>query len=182
MKLIAACDGRDAEAFIATLANVAPVAGTTVIFAHVVDTDIEGQWSDMVGHRWLRQAGSQGERDRFMAAAKQAADEIVQQALALSAHWPATERRPVTLSGNPERELVRLALQEQADVLAIGQHRRELGPHALGRCSRFVVDHAPCPVLLVRDATLRAAAPRLLGDRLHHGPPRPHTGDRAERA
>ncbi len=48
-----------------------------------------------------------------------------------------------------EHEVVRAA--EGADLLICArdgdQHR--LGPHSLGHTTRFVVDHAPCPVLLV---------------------------------
>lgn len=86
--------------------------------------------------------------------------------MALSHDWPVAARRPVELHGNPERELVRLALAERADLLAVGQHRLELGPHAFGRCARFVIDHAPCSVLVVRDDAIRAAAADLLDNRL----------------
>jgi hypothetical protein len=34
-------------------------------------------------------------------------------------------------------------------VLARDGDRTRLGPHSLGPHSRFIVDHAPCPVLLV---------------------------------
>lgn len=52
-------------------------------------------------------------------------------------------------AGRVEREVV--AAAEGADLLILardGDHTR-LGPHSLGPASRFVVDHAPCPVLLV---------------------------------
>jgi nucleotide-binding universal stress UspA family protein len=96
----------------------------------------------------------------------QTAREILEEALALSQDWPVASRRTVDLHGNPERELVRLALSEHADLLAVGQHRVELGPHAIGRCARFVIDHAPCSVVLVRTEPIRAAAAELLGHRL----------------
>jgi nucleotide-binding universal stress UspA family protein len=52
-------------------------------------------------------------------------------------------------SGRPEREVV--AAAEGADLLVLTRDgdRSHLGPHSLGPASRFVVDHAPCPVLLV---------------------------------
>jgi nucleotide-binding universal stress UspA family protein len=56
-----------------------------------------------------------------------------------------TERR----RGRVEREVVTAA--EGMDVLVVardGDHSR-LGPHSLGPAARFVVDHAPCAVLLV---------------------------------
>jgi nucleotide-binding universal stress UspA family protein len=52
-------------------------------------------------------------------------------------------------SGQAEREVV--AAAADADLLVVvrdGDHSR-LGPRSLAPPTRFVVDHAPCPVLLV---------------------------------
>ncbi|MFJ4984248.1 universal stress protein [Streptomyces sp. NPDC088732] len=53
------------------------------------------------------------------------------------------------LTGRVEREVV--AAAEGADLLVLARDgdRSHLGPHSLGPAARFVVDHAPCPVLLV---------------------------------
>jgi nucleotide-binding universal stress UspA family protein len=56
---------------------------------------------------------------------------------------------PESRRGRPEREAI--AAVEDADLLVVardGDHTR-LGPHSLGRETRFVVDHAPCRVLLI---------------------------------
>ncbi|MCH0567560.1 MULTISPECIES: universal stress protein [unclassified Streptomyces] len=52
-------------------------------------------------------------------------------------------------SGHVDREVV--AAAEGADLLVLARDgdRSRLGPHSLGPAGRFVVDHAPCPVLLV---------------------------------
>jgi nucleotide-binding universal stress UspA family protein len=52
--------------------------------------------------------------------------------------------------GRVEREVVQ-AVADGVDVLVVardGDHSR-LGPRSLGHATRFVVDHAPCAVLLV---------------------------------
>jgi nucleotide-binding universal stress UspA family protein len=52
--------------------------------------------------------------------------------------------------GRLELEVIR-AVAENVDLLVVardGDHSR-LGPHSLGPATRFVVDHAPCAVLLV---------------------------------
>ena len=51
--------------------------------------------------------------------------------------------------GRAEREVV--AAAEGADLLILARDGDDtrLGPRSLGPASRFVVDHAPCPVLLV---------------------------------
>jgi len=60
------------------------------------------------------------------------------------------------LRGRPEREIVAHAAKIGAAMVAVGARPHEsptpAGPHSLGHVARFVVDHAPCPVLLVRVA------------------------------
>jgi nucleotide-binding universal stress UspA family protein len=61
-------------------------------------------------------------------------------------------RRPCTRSeraGRVEREVVAAAEGAGLLILARDGDRARLGPRSLGPASRFVVDHAPCPVLLV---------------------------------
>jgi nucleotide-binding universal stress UspA family protein len=56
----------------------------------------------------------------------------------------------VSRRGRVEREVVQ-AVADGVDVLVVardGDHSR-LGPRSLGHATRFVVDHAPCAVLLV---------------------------------
>ncbi|MER5938166.1 universal stress protein [Streptomyces sp. NPDC001928] len=60
--------------------------------------------------------------------------------------------RPCTRTertGRVEREVV--AATDGADLLVLARDgdRARLGPHSLGPASRFVVDHAACPLLLV---------------------------------
>lgn len=57
--------------------------------------------------------------------------------------------------GNPEREIVTLAAEWSADLVIICPHatnsnRPPIGPKSVGHTARFVIDHVPCPVLLVR--------------------------------
>lgn len=66
----------------------------------------------------------------------------------------ASERlgRPATLraeAGRPERIVT--AVADGVDYLIIGRDgdRSRLGPASLGKHTRFVVDHAPCRVLLI---------------------------------
>ncbi|MET8948929.1 universal stress protein [Streptomyces sp. NPDC004542] len=52
-------------------------------------------------------------------------------------------------TGRVEREVVAACEGAALLVLARDGDRARLGPHSLGPAARFVVDHAPCPVLLV---------------------------------
>jgi nucleotide-binding universal stress UspA family protein len=67
--------------------------------------------------------------------------------------WPGAET--LVRQGHPELEIVNAAAAWQADVILVcpradyGAPAR-LGPRSVGHVARFVLDHAPCPVLLVR--------------------------------
>ncbi|AIS01324.1 universal stress protein [Streptomyces glaucescens] len=55
----------------------------------------------------------------------------------------------VERTGRVEREVVAAAEDCELLILARDGDRTHPGPHSLGPAGRFVVDHAPCPVLLV---------------------------------
>ncbi|AGL21459.1 universal stress protein [Actinoplanes sp. N902-109] len=57
--------------------------------------------------------------------------------------------RRITLRGHPERVVVAACADADVLVLARDGDRTRLGPRSLGHRTRFVVDHAPCRVLLV---------------------------------
>ncbi|MFZ0386027.1 MAG: universal stress protein [Solirubrobacteraceae bacterium] len=60
--------------------------------------------------------------------------------------------RPAELQarrGRVEREVVAAADEMDILVLARDGDRERLGPHSLGPAARFVIDHAPCGVLLI---------------------------------
>jgi nucleotide-binding universal stress UspA family protein len=52
----------------------------------------------------------------------------------------------VAASGRPES--IVMAAAATADVLVLARDGRKAGPHSLGHASRYIVDHAPCTVLL----------------------------------
>jgi nucleotide-binding universal stress UspA family protein len=51
--------------------------------------------------------------------------------------------------GHPEREVVTAAAHADLLIMARDGDQARLGPRSLGKTARFVVDHAPCPILLV---------------------------------
>lgn len=76
-----------------------------------------------------------------------------------------------------------VAAAEGADLLMVARDgdRARLGPHSLGRAGRFVVDHAPCPVLLIWPEATPAVTtipppPRILRiPRIPASPASPHS-------
>jgi Universal stress protein family len=83
--------------------------------------------------------------ERIGALSEQAATELL---AAAAARLGRAARRQAT-SGRIERVVVEAA--EGADLLVAARDgdRSRLGPASLGPATRFVVDHTPCPVLLV---------------------------------
>ncbi len=55
----------------------------------------------------------------------------------------------LSLQGRIEREVVRISADADLLICARDGDRTRLGPRSLGPTTRFVVDHAPCPVMLV---------------------------------
>jgi nucleotide-binding universal stress UspA family protein len=58
--------------------------------------------------------------------------------------------------GEPGREICAVAEAVGASLVVLFASRRARaasGPHSVGHTARFVLDHASCPVLLVRSAT-----------------------------
>jgi nucleotide-binding universal stress UspA family protein len=57
----------------------------------------------------------------------------------------------LTVAGRPEHAVVEAAAG--FDLLVLSRTNLRPGPHSLGHATRFVVDHAPCAVLLVWPGT-----------------------------
>ena len=76
---------------------------------------------------------------------RQAAEQLLSRAQSRPARGAETR-----LESGPAERVVTVAAAE-ADYLVVGRDGdvSRLGPRSLGRETRFVIDHAPCPVLLV---------------------------------
>jgi len=116
-----------------------------IALLHVTPADVpgaaHGAFAGLLGrgHR-ERDPGTRLER----LAAESAEDLLRSAADRLGRPCTRTER-----TGRVEREVVAAAEGRDLLILARDGDRTHLGPHSLGPASRFVVDHAPCPVLLV---------------------------------
>ncbi|MET7614554.1 universal stress protein [Streptomyces seoulensis] len=117
-----------------------------VVLLHVSGPEVpdvaHGAFAGLMGRgrAWEADPG-----DRLEALGDGSATELLDAAAARLGRPCVREER----SGRPEREVV--AAAEGADLLVLARDgdRTRLGPHSLGPAARFVVDHAPCPVLLV---------------------------------
>jgi nucleotide-binding universal stress UspA family protein len=122
-------------------------SGAQVALLHVTPSDVaEVAGAATTGLLGRAFAGRRPARS-FRDVADAAASELLADAAARLGRQDAELLRR---RGRVEREVIR-AVAENVDLLVVardGDHSR-LGPHSLGPATRFVVDHAPCAVLLV---------------------------------
>jgi nucleotide-binding universal stress UspA family protein len=114
-----------------------------VVLLHVTDVAgaTHGAFAGLLGRgRPERDPGTSVER---LAAAS------AEQLLGAAAHRLGRPCARSSRVGRVEREVVAAAQDVDLLVLARDGDRSHLGPRSLGHATRFVVDHAPCPVLLV---------------------------------
>jgi nucleotide-binding universal stress UspA family protein len=83
----------------------------------------------------------------------------------------------IARTGRTEREVVAAAAGADLLIMARDGDRSRLGPKSLGKATRFALDHAPCPVLLVWPEPAPAVEtipPPPAGPPPPHPPPPPH--------
>lgn len=86
----------------------------------------------------------------------QTAQEVIAEARAhLLAGQPGATVDTRLARGRPEQEIIRAAAEVGSDLLVVGARyqggpRPASGPPSVGHVARFVLDHAPCDVLLLR--------------------------------
>lgn len=122
-------------------------ADADVTLLHVTPSDVAGAAeAASAGLLGRARPARQGVR-RLDDVANEAASALLTEAAVRLGHQDA-ER--LMLEGREEREVVR-AVAENVDLLVAARDgdRSRLGPHSLGHATRFVLDHAPCSVLLV---------------------------------
>ena len=120
-------------------------ADAQIVLLHVTEASVpeiaHGAYAGLLGRgrrekdpgTQLEQLGAESAADLLRAAAGRLGRPCVQQ----------------QRNGRPEREVIAAADGADLLILARDGDQARLGPKSLGRASRFIVDHAPCPVLLV---------------------------------
>ena len=123
--------------------ELAPPAARIVLL-HVTPEEVPGAVQGAYAGLMGRHAPHDPGREVAQAAAASAARLLAAAAVRLGRPCGQAERQ-----GRAEREVVAAAAGADLLILARDGDRSRLGPRSLGPASRFAVDHAPCPVLLV---------------------------------
>jgi nucleotide-binding universal stress UspA family protein len=118
-------------------------AGSRFILLHVTSPAVADAAHG--AYRGLLGRGGRDPGEQLEALGRVSAAEL----LLAAAHRLGRPCERLEIQGQPERAIV--AASGQADLLVVARDgdRSRLGPKSLGRVTRFVVDHAACPVLLV---------------------------------
>ena len=131
---------------------VAP--GPEVLLVHVIDAGPRQRWEQVPNPF---RPGPKGRSDRRMQ--MEEAEHGSAETILAEAHAHAQQlglRSQVRVAhGTPERVLVDIAQESGAALVVVGARdlpdgHPALGPASVGHTARFVLDHAPCPVLLLR--------------------------------
>lgn len=121
--------------------SIAP-AGTDITLLYVNSGDLEevvhGAFAGLIGRRRRLPVD-------FAETSAGFADQLLSGA---QARLGRTARQEIR-SGRIGDEVVTASADAELLVLSRDGDRSQLGPHSLGPISRFIVDHAACPVLLV---------------------------------
>jgi nucleotide-binding universal stress UspA family protein len=139
------------EATVAAAAAFLPV-DAEVTLLHVAPGDVEtlaeGSRQGLLGRRRHPPPSPHGPPappEPLRAISDEAAEALLADARERLGRADRVERR----RGRVGHEVVAAAADADLLVLARDGDRSHPGPHSLGPAARFVVDHAPCPVLLV---------------------------------
>jgi nucleotide-binding universal stress UspA family protein len=115
-----------------------------IVLLHVASSDAEDLAERGAARRFGRRVPQPDPADSYRALAEAEAQQLLTDARTRLGR----DAELVARRGKPEREVV--AAAAAADLLiTVRDGELKLGPKSLARHARFVVDHAPCPVLLV---------------------------------
>ena len=150
MRVLCCLDGTNVEQVSKALRELWATQAPTLGILYVTDS---GPRHD-IGHireRFLRSPSPHGPREHEMQQAEHAAaQDVLNEALHRLPNAETLQRQ-----GRPEREIVNVAAEWRADLLILCPRaeyggKPTIGPKSVGHVARFVLDHAPCPVLLLR--------------------------------
>jgi nucleotide-binding universal stress UspA family protein len=150
MRVLCCLDGTNVEPVSKATEMLLATQSLTLRVLFVIDTGPRKDF-EHTRERFLRPAGPPTSReDEIQQAERAAAHDILNEGLRSLPDAEILERQ-----GRPEREIVNVAAEWQADLVIICPRaeyggKPVIGPKSVGHVARFVLDHAPCPVLLVR--------------------------------
>ena len=150
MRVLCCLDGTNSEEVSKAVAELVKPEGLALGLLYVVDSGPHGEMGRKREGLMRSRRPSGPLQDRIQQAETFAVQDILEEGLR---YMPGAET--LQREGRPEREIVLCASEWRADLIIICPRSPRfggpvLGPKSVGHVARFVLDHAPCPVLLVR--------------------------------
>lgn len=152
MRILCCLDGTNAEQLSKAATTFLKQEGQTFALLYVTDTGPHKEM-ELQRSRFLRPYDlASPRRDQIREVEASSAQDILLEGKRLL-NQPSIET--AHRIGRPEREIVNFAASWRADLIiicprALYNEHHTIGPKSIGHVARFVLDHAPCPVLLVR--------------------------------
>jgi nucleotide-binding universal stress UspA family protein len=154
MRILVGIDSRQAAPLLSAVDTLVGLRGQEVVLVYVHDTGVRGEL-EFMRERMLRRGPSAPRMAHIGEAEEAGARAILSAAEGVARQFEA-QITAIVESGEPGRVLVFFAGDQKADLLVVGARSGDIsvpaGPRSLGHTARFVVDHSPCPVLLLRAA------------------------------
>ncbi|MDQ6920094.1 MAG: universal stress protein [Candidatus Dormibacteraeota bacterium] len=152
MRILVAVAERGTPELLAGLDRLVPLRGSELLLVHVIDNGARGEMELARGRLLPRPIPKH--RLRAIGEAERRAAELALDEAATAAESLGAMPETLAAAGEPGRVVSRLAGERSCDLVAVSarvdrQHERP-GPHSVGHTARFVVDHSPRPVLLLR--------------------------------
>jgi nucleotide-binding universal stress UspA family protein len=150
MRVLCCLDGTNAEWLGNAVSALLSTQTMTIGLVYVVDTEPRKDIERVREHHHWPIHPPETREEEMRQAEEGSANDVLNEGLQYFSGAELLERH-----GRPEREIVNLAAEWQADLIIICPHasyanRPLLGPKSVRHVARFVLDHAPCPVLLLR--------------------------------
>ena len=164
MRVLCCLDGINTERLAQQTFALLNANDLRLVLLYVIDTG-PGHEMERLRQRYigLGQRGADLLAQTAQAEQEQGEEILATAQATFRAEWPsdppdAERMEGVVLRGRPEQEIVRLGTAMSIDlivlcnrhVLAPHEPPHPPGPKSVGHIARFVLDHAPCPVLLLR--------------------------------
>jgi len=150
MRILGCLDGTNAEQIGHAAQMFSATEPLTIALLTVIDIGPREDIDRIRGRFWRPPMGHHPITQEMQAVETAAAQEILR-----AAHAYVEKAETLVRRGRPELEIVNAAAEWKADVILVCSRAEygeppHLGPRSVGHVARFVLDHAPCPVLLLR--------------------------------
>ena len=138
--------------------RIAEINGTQaeLILLHVIDSRPHHELDEFLRAQPWSRPRTQNEVDELLSVEQAAGHAAIDEAIEAAKTAGFQVGSAKIARGKPEQVIVATASEQHADLIAIraregAEGRPHIGPASVGHTARFVLDHAPCDVLLLRE-------------------------------